>query len=410
MPEGRVMNIGGTMKPEYIITDHQGNARVSFMDNGSGTAVVQQENSYYGFGMVMPGSLITGDNNRNLYNGGSEWQNDYSNLPDYYQTFYRNYDAALGRWIGTDPESEAAESMSVYQYSNNNPVMYNDPLGDVSDAQWLMAVVSYNNGPILDSYHADSGSNDVSSLNDGSAFQAGATYADKFNMFGSGNGVAANYVAAVGKYNSSLLPGQSSITTTEPVHVVTATTWYNDPNSSDISGTTTAVTLDHYYDINGRSGSANQDGPHFNLGLNTDPSSFNLKKIGNSYETEVTYHDIWHSRLWGGHAWEVTLNFNLSVNIKGRLTPDGNIQILNKLAAQSALAATFDHARKLTYDEWQQGDINPLNLMDKFLSNLNWSLVRSPFLSPAYAQPVKPGGWNGVPTSVIRYNGLFIFW
>jgi len=131
MPEGRIMNVSGTLKPEYIITDQQGNARVAFTDNGSGTAVVTQENSYYGFGMVMPGSAVIGDNNRNLYNGGSEWQNDYTNLPDYYQTYYRNYDAAIGRWVGTDPKADATANLTVYQYSNNNPIMYNDPLGDL---------------------------------------------------------------------------------------------------------------------------------------------------------------------------------------------------------------------------------------------------------------------------------------
>lgn len=122
------------------------------------------------------------------------------------------------------------------------------------------------------------------------------------------------------------------------------------------------------------------------------------------------YKDTWHSRFWGGNVWTFEMNFNVSVNIKGRLTPDGKIQTLNKLAAQVALAATFDNARKMTYDEWLAGDVDPLNLMERFLGNLNWSLNRSPFLSPAYAQPVKPGGWNGVPTSVIRYDGLFIFW
>jgi hypothetical protein len=45
MPEGRVHNTGSSLKAEYIITDHQGNARVSFEDNGSGTAKVVQESS-----------------------------------------------------------------------------------------------------------------------------------------------------------------------------------------------------------------------------------------------------------------------------------------------------------------------------------------------------------------------------
>jgi RHS repeat-associated protein len=133
MPEGRVYNSGGTLKPEYIITDPQGNARVSFDDSGSGGTIhVRQVNSYYAFGMVMPdNSMITpSPPNANLYNGGSEWQNDYSNLPDLMQTFNRNYDAALGRFVGVDPEPESAESLSNYQYAGNNPIMFNDPMGN----------------------------------------------------------------------------------------------------------------------------------------------------------------------------------------------------------------------------------------------------------------------------------------
>ncbi|MBB6129404.1 DUF6443 domain-containing protein [Mucilaginibacter lappiensis] len=132
MPEGRVTNTGGALKPEYIITDQQGNARFSFVDNGSGVAKVVQENSYYAFGLAMANSPVATPTlpNTRLYNGGSEWQNDYNNLPDYYQAFYRNYDAALGRFISLDPMSEVAESMSGYHYASNNPLMYNDPLGD----------------------------------------------------------------------------------------------------------------------------------------------------------------------------------------------------------------------------------------------------------------------------------------
>jgi RHS repeat-associated protein len=132
MPEGRVNNVSGTCTPEYIISDQQGNARISFNNLGTGgTAKVTQETSYYGFGMVLPGGTVNGGDNNNLYNGGNEWQNDYGNLPNYYQTFYRNFDAALGRFIGVDPEAESAESMTSYQYAGNNPVMNNDPLGNL---------------------------------------------------------------------------------------------------------------------------------------------------------------------------------------------------------------------------------------------------------------------------------------
>lgn len=134
MPEGRVRNTGSSLKAEYIISDQQGNARISLEESSTtpGTAIVRQENSYYGFGLVMPGSPVATPttDNKQLYNGGSEWQKDFGNLPDYYQTFYRNYDAALGRFIGVDPQPESSESLTGYNYAGNNPIVYNDPLGN----------------------------------------------------------------------------------------------------------------------------------------------------------------------------------------------------------------------------------------------------------------------------------------
>jgi RHS repeat-associated protein len=135
MPEGRL--IGATLTQEYVITDPQGNARVAFQ-NVSGVAKVTQENSYYGYGLLMPGSLVgwSVPRNKNLYNGGSEWQNDTkavnAGVPNYYQTFYRNYDPALARWVAVDPMAEGAESMSVFQYAGDNPIMGNDPGGDLA--------------------------------------------------------------------------------------------------------------------------------------------------------------------------------------------------------------------------------------------------------------------------------------
>jgi len=136
MSEGRVINSAGTAIPEFIITDQQGNARFSFQAQGATGIKIIQENSYYAFGLIMPNSPISMPTlpNKRLYNGGAEWQNDYSNLPDYYQTFYRNYDAALGRFVGADPMGESASSMTNYQYANNNPISFNDPLGNTSNS------------------------------------------------------------------------------------------------------------------------------------------------------------------------------------------------------------------------------------------------------------------------------------
>jgi RHS repeat-associated protein len=130
MAEGRVRNTSGALKYEYMIADNLGNVRVSFEDV-NGIATVRQENSYYPFGLIMPGGYTSSQPNKNLYNGGSEWQDDFSNLPDYSTTFYRNYDAALGRFIAVDPKAESAESFTTYQFAGNNPLIYNDPMGDV---------------------------------------------------------------------------------------------------------------------------------------------------------------------------------------------------------------------------------------------------------------------------------------
>ncbi|WP_199137173.1 hypothetical protein [Pedobacter sp. ASV12] len=80
MAEGRVRNSSGTLVNEYIIKDQQGNARVSFEDN-AGTALVRQENSYYPFGLSMPGNVLPTAANKQLYNGGSEWQDEFADLP-----------------------------------------------------------------------------------------------------------------------------------------------------------------------------------------------------------------------------------------------------------------------------------------------------------------------------------------
>jgi hypothetical protein len=106
-------------------------------------------------------------------------------------------------------------------------------------------------------------------------------------------------------------------------------------------------------------------------GLSTDPSSFNLKKIGNAYYTDVIYPDTWRDRTFGGNIYTFRMTFHLMVNIKGRLQEGGDIQTFNKLAAQVALAKIFDETRKLTYQGWLEGDVNPTNIMDRFLGNLN---------------------------------------
>jgi RHS repeat-associated protein len=127
--EGRI-RWGMQLSFEYFITDQQGNVRVSFEDGGSG-AVVRQENSYYPYGMIMPGNYSPSNPNKKLYNAGSEWQDEFD-IANYYSTFFREYDPILGRFNSVDPMAAATAGLSIYHYSSNNPVNFNDPLGNLA--------------------------------------------------------------------------------------------------------------------------------------------------------------------------------------------------------------------------------------------------------------------------------------
>ncbi|MBS1746930.1 MAG: hypothetical protein JST21_12235 [Bacteroidetes bacterium] len=48
---------------------------------------------------------------------------------DYYETYFRQYDAQIGRFTGVDALSEKTIAQSPYQFAINNPIIFNDPSG-----------------------------------------------------------------------------------------------------------------------------------------------------------------------------------------------------------------------------------------------------------------------------------------
>src|SRR5690606_10901362 len=105
--------------------DHLGNVRVSY-DNQNGSAVILEEESYYPYGLRHVNSLSF-DAYQYKFNG-KELQTD-SGMYDYGARFYM---PELGRWGVVDPLAEMSQIFSPYVYGNNNPIMFVDPDGRLS--------------------------------------------------------------------------------------------------------------------------------------------------------------------------------------------------------------------------------------------------------------------------------------
>jgi RHS repeat-associated protein len=93
-----------------------------------------QINEYYPFGLnaaswtredAVPNSF--------LFNQGSELNSSIG----WYETYFRRYDASIGRFMQIDPLAEQFASHTPYNFAYNDPLFWNDPSGAINTTDWV---------------------------------------------------------------------------------------------------------------------------------------------------------------------------------------------------------------------------------------------------------------------------------
>jgi len=135
----------------YNYTDHLGNVRVSYFNDGN-TAEILEENHYYPFGLKHEGyNAMAGNPSYQYKYNGKELQEN--GMYDYGARFYM---PDIGRWGVIDPLAEKYRRWSPYNYAVNDPLNHIDPDG--------MSVIETASGTTYTGSHAQSAFRSLQSL------------------------------------------------------------------------------------------------------------------------------------------------------------------------------------------------------------------------------------------------------
>jgi len=125
----------------YQYRDHLGNVRLSYVDSNNDGSIdasteIIEESNYYPFGMKHRGYNSNVSPNGNSV--AQKWKFQGVELEeslglDLYEMEFRNYDAAIGRFMSIDPLAEERNWLTPYNFVQNNPLIRIDPSGLLDD-------------------------------------------------------------------------------------------------------------------------------------------------------------------------------------------------------------------------------------------------------------------------------------
>ncbi|MDQ0066042.1 RHS repeat-associated protein [Chryseobacterium lathyri] len=150
---------------------------MSYTNNGSGAAIIE-ENNYYPFGLKHEGyNVLTGNPAYNYGYNGKELQKE-TGWSDFGA---RMYMSDIGRWGVVDALAEQMRRHSPYNYAFNNPIRFTDPDGNSPrDTYGEHSAFNgdFNPNSSLSGYNGMGGShgNYFGSNTDGGGFAPGTTY------------------------------------------------------------------------------------------------------------------------------------------------------------------------------------------------------------------------------------------
>ena len=163
-----------------------------------------QEDAYYPYGVKLAGlcdkaALKVG--NPYKYNGGSELE-DEDGL-EYYETFYRKYDAQIGRFTGVDILAEVTYGLTPFQFGSVNPAMFNDPTGALTSGEFQGILNDLGSSQFGGTWSASGGGGTHYFGSNDEAFGWGASYMTANNLWGMSDGWAGSYGEALKNYMGS---------------------------------------------------------------------------------------------------------------------------------------------------------------------------------------------------------------